>query len=177
MRLQSLIHLARLVGEMVSSKSIGVFGSASLLATHPTLGDGGMPLERTFDADLLVQPSDELTARMLREAIGEGSAFSEKNGYHADILRPEILDTLPQGWEKRLVPLPSVPTAKCLHPLDLALVKLVLGREKDLSLLHALLKLKLLDAESLLRHYHATPLGEREAFAVGRNLQKLLPKA
>lgn len=176
MRLQSLIHLVESALALSRRSEVHVFGSASLLASFPDLGEPGGPLEPTFDADLWIASSDEGVARVLDEALGDGSLFAARSGYHADILRPEILETLPQGWESRRVPLPSVPAAKCLHPLDLALVKLVLGREKDLALLRALLDLKLLDVESLRRHYHATPLGEREAVAAGRNLQKLLPK-
>ena len=61
-----------------------------------------------------------------------------------------------------------------LDPYDLALVKLVLGREKDLELLRALLRLTILEPAKLRQHYQATPLGEREALSAGRNLHVLL---
>jgi len=61
-----------------------------------------------------------------------------------------------------------------LDPYDLALVKLVLGRGKDLDLLRALMRLGILDPAKLRQHYQATPLGERESFSAGRNLQILL---
>jgi hypothetical protein len=53
-------------------------------------------------------------------------------------------------------------------------VKLMVGRQKDLDLLRALLKLGILEPARLRAHYQQTPLGEREAVTAGRNLQLLL---
>jgi hypothetical protein len=61
-----------------------------------------------------------------------------------------------------------------LDPYDLAMVKLVVSRPKDLDLIRALLKLGILEPQRLSKHYQQTPLGEREAFTAGRNLQMLL---
>jgi hypothetical protein len=61
-----------------------------------------------------------------------------------------------------------------LDPYDLALVKLVLGRAKDLDLLRALLGRGLLEAARLRTHYQQTPLGEREGVSAGRNLHTIL---
>ena len=61
-----------------------------------------------------------------------------------------------------------------LDPYDLALVKLVIGREKDLALVRALLRLNVLQPERLRQHYHEATLGEHEATVVGRNLHALL---
>ena len=61
-----------------------------------------------------------------------------------------------------------------LDPYDLALVKLTVGRPKDLDLLRALLKLAIIEPARLRQHYHATPLGENEASVAGRNLGVVL---
>lgn len=50
----------------------------------------------------------------------------------------------------------------------------MVGRQKDLDLLRALLKLGILAPARLRAHYQATPLGENEAATAGRNLQALL---
>jgi hypothetical protein len=42
-------------------------------------------------------------------------------------------------------------------------VKLVVGREKDLELLRAMLRLGIVEPEKLRQHYQRTQLGEREA--------------
>ncbi|MBI2929345.1 MAG: hypothetical protein HYY24_27080 [Verrucomicrobia bacterium] len=49
----------------------------------------------------------------------------------------------------------------------------MVGRQKDLDLLRALLRLRLLDARHLGERLQQTPLGERELFAAGRNLTLL----
>lgn len=53
-------------------------------------------------------------------------------------------------------------------------MKLVASREKDLELVRALLRLGILEAGKLRRHYQATPLGEKEALKAGRNLTAIL---
>lgn len=68
---------------------------------------------------------------MLDEALGETRAYYLRHGYHADILRDSILETLPSGWRDRLVPIPGCDAAHALDPHDLAAVKLLVGRPKD----------------------------------------------
>jgi hypothetical protein len=87
MRLPALKHLIESVASLAHSERICVLGSSSLLGSFPELGENGGLLELTFDADLLVQPCDEQLAAMLHEAVGEGSLFAQRTGYHADILR------------------------------------------------------------------------------------------
>ncbi len=98
----------------------------------------------------------------------------EHFGYYADILRPTIAETLPAGWESRLHPVAGYDNVFALDPYDLAVVKLMVGREKDLELLRAMLRLNIIEPERLRQHYQQTPLGEREAFVAGRNLTLLL---
>lgn len=97
-----------------------------------------------------------------------------ENGYYADILRPAIAKTLPAGWESRLHPVAGYDNVFALDPYDLAVVKLMVGREKDLDLLRAMLRLKIVEPARLRQHYQQTPLGEREAVAAGRNLTLVL---
>lgn len=80
-----------------------------------------------------MEPCDEELAAVLHKAVGEGSLFAKRTGYHADFLRPNIEESLLKGWHERLVPLEAVPNADALEPLDLMVVKLRVGREKDLE--------------------------------------------
>jgi hypothetical protein len=80
-----------------------VLGSASLLASFPDLGNDSGPLASTYDADLCPLPFDETTAVMLNQALGESQAFHLRHGYHADILRPAIFETLSPGWRERVI--------------------------------------------------------------------------
>lgn len=174
MRLQSLNHLIEVVRAVAQPRRLQILGSASLLPRHPELGVPGGALERTTDADFLLDPSNESIAESLQFAAGRDSAFMSQNGYYADILRPVIAETLPAGWESRLHPVSGYDNVFALDPYDLAIVKLVVGREKDLELLRAMLRLKIVEPEPLRRHYQQTPLGEREAFDAGRNLTRVL---
>jgi hypothetical protein len=151
-----------------------VLGSSSLLPTYPQLGEAGQPLEVSQDVDLLLEPIDQAIADLLKEAVGQESAFQQRYGYYADILRPAIAESLPSGWESRLQAVTGRANVFALDPYDLAMVKLMVGREKDLELLRALLRLGLLEPARLRAHFHQTPLGEREALTAGRNLTALL---
>ena len=145
MTLAALQHLIHSASALAEDRQFLVLGSASLLASFPELGETLSPLAATYDADLCPQPFDELTGLMLEEALGEHRAYFRRHGYHADILRDSILETLPQGWRDRLVPVPNCPTALALDPYDLATVKLLVGRPKDLALVTLLHSSGLID--------------------------------
>ena len=168
------MHLLDSARSLAQRPRVVVLGSSSLLAHKPSLGESGQPLETSYDADLLLQPIDDEMASILAEGIGQQSLFARRFGYYADILRPAITESLPAGWESRLHPVPGYENVFALDPYDLALVKLVLGREKDLALLRALLRLNILQPDRLRQHYQQAPMGEREMFTAGRNLQMLL---
>lgn len=174
MRVQSLNHLLEVVRAVARPTRVLVLGSSSLLPHHPELGAPGQVLELTTDADLLLEPVNEAIAESLQVAAGKDSAFMAQFGYYADILRPAIADTLPAGWEVRLQPVPGFDQVFALNPYDLALVKLVVGRPKDLDLLRAMLHLRIVEPQRLRQHYQSTPLGEREALIAGRKLQIVL---
>lgn len=86
---------------------------------------------------------------------------------------PSLRKPSQPGWESRLHPVAGYDNVFALDVYDLALVKLVVGRQKDLDLLRALLKLGIVEPARLRAHYQQTPLGEREAITAGRNLTVL----
>lgn len=147
MTLSALQHIIRAALALAEDRDILVLGSASLLASFPELGNGDSPLAATYDADLCPDPFDELTGTMLDEALGENRAYYLRHGYHADILRDTILETLPAGWRERLVSVPGCTAAHALEPHDLAAVKLLVGHPKDISLLAHLQAASLINAE------------------------------
>lgn len=147
MTLSALQHIIRAAQALAEDRDILVLGSASLLASFPELGNPDSPLAATYDADLCLDPFDELTGTMLDEALGENRAYYLRHGYHADILRDTILETLPAGWRERLVSVPGCTAAHALEPQDLAAVKLLVGRPKDIALLAHLQAAGLIDAE------------------------------
>jgi hypothetical protein len=145
MTLAALQHILRAARILAEDRRFLVLGSASLLASLPGLGDADGLLAATYDADLCPQPFDELTAVMLDESLGESRVFFQRHGYHADILRESILETLPEGWRGRLVPVPECPDAYALDPEDLAAVKLSVGRPKEIELVRKLLAMGMID--------------------------------
>ncbi|MES2661245.1 MAG: hypothetical protein V4689_21680 [Verrucomicrobiota bacterium] len=147
MTLAALQHLIRSAQALTEDHPILVLGSSSLLASFPDLGEPAGLLASTYDADLCPDPFDELTAIMLDEALGENRAYFRIHGYHADILRDSILETLPVGWRERLVPVPEISLASALDPHDLAAVKFLVGRLKDLHLVSQLHSAGLLQPE------------------------------
>ena len=138
MNLGSLQHLVRSVRTLAEDCQVVVLGSASLLASFPELGDGSEPLTATYDADLCPQPFDETTALLIHQSLGESGAFHLRHGYHVDVLRDSIFETLPAGWRERLVPVPYCDGVTALDPHDLAATKLLVGRPKDIALVRHL---------------------------------------
>ena len=160
MRLLALKRVARLALALTGSERIIVLGSSSLLATFGELGEAGQILSASYDADLLLEPDDEDLAKILFEALGAERAFDKRFGYHVDILRAAIKDSLPPGWDTRLVPLADCPGVFCLEPHDLAVAKLHASRPKDLGVLAALLATGRLSAATVRERLDKTRMRE-----------------
>ncbi|MFC1452911.1 DUF6036 family nucleotidyltransferase [Verrucomicrobiota bacterium] len=173
MQLRSLRHIIEAVRALVHPKRITVMGSSSLLVHDATLGEPGQPLELSLDADLLLDPTDAGQASVVHEAVGEGSLFHREYGFYADLLRPEIGETLPAGWRQRCVVMAGVERVVCLDPYDLAVAKLALAREKDVALLRALLDRGLIELDRLRERYQETRMDEKRMFRAGRTMAAL----
>jgi hypothetical protein len=173
MHIRSLEHVIEAVDALVHPNQIIVMGSCSLLAHDASLGNPGQPLELSLDADLLLEPSNDAQVAVLHEAIGEGSLFHSEYGVYADLLRPEIEETLPPGWRDRCRALGCSDHVVSLDPYDLAVAKLRVGRETDIELLQGLLQRGLIELETLRARYQTTPMDERLMFRSGRTLSRL----
>jgi hypothetical protein len=173
MLIQPLEHLAQSALVLAPCRKIFVLGSSSILASFPELGEAGLLNNNTFVADLLLDPVNKGVVELLKEAIGEGSLFEKEKGCHADILHPSIVEMLPPGGGDRLVAVRGFDNVFALQPLDLAAVKIVLGREKDLVLVRRLLELGKISFEDLNHRWSSMALGERELFRSGRNLEEV----
>jgi hypothetical protein len=94
----------------------------------------------SIEADVfsLRDPTD---ADLIDGSIGEGSPFHQTFGYYAHGVGQETA-VLPAGWRERLVPVHNSNagggTGLCLEINDLALSKLVAGREKDVDFIGGL---------------------------------------
>jgi hypothetical protein len=149
MKRHELEHLIRAAGAITGADEIIVIGSQAILAARPDSPDS---LLRSCEADMftLRDPKD---ADLIDGSIGEGSPFHETFGYYAQGV---WLDTaiLPSGWQSRLVVICNENTrsvtARCLEPHDLAVSKLVAGREKDFDFLQEMFRHHMIDEETLL---------------------------
>jgi hypothetical protein len=173
MNLQALQHLTKAAQSLADDCQIIVLGSASLLASFPDLGRIDGPLASTFDADLCPRPFDETTGQMLEEALGESHAFHLRHGYHADILRDEIFATLPPAWMDRLVSVPGCTNVLAIDPHDLAAVKLMLARPKDLALLRLLYQKQLIHADLAGQRLDSIPKSEKSLLLAARAFEQV----
>lgn len=156
MQRHELEHLIRAAGAITGADEIIVIGSQSILGAVP---DAPPSLLRSCEADVftLRDPKD---ADLIDGSIGEGSPFHETFGYYAQGV---WLDTavLPAGWMERLVEIRNdntrQVTARCLDPHDLAVSKLVAGREKDLEFLIEMSRNRMLDEATVLERIRRIP--------------------
>lgn len=144
MRREQLEHLIRAAAAISGEREIVIVGAAAILGAVPHAPE---ELRQTLEADLFPRHRPEL-ADVIDGAIGELSPFHEHFGVYAHGVGPETA-VLPAGWEGRLVKVQSAATDNnvgwCLEPADLAVSKLVAGREKDDAFVRALLRHQLVE--------------------------------
>ena len=138
MNIRQLEHLIRASGSITGCREIIVIGSQSLLATFPAAPES---LLGSMEADCYPKDNPAL-ADLIDGSIGELSPFHETFGYYAHGVGPETA-ALPARWSTRLVRLQTENTGGtigwCLSPADLAVSKLLAGREKDVDFVRAML--------------------------------------
>jgi hypothetical protein len=173
MQRHELEHLIRAAGAITGADEIIVIGSQAILGAFPNAPSS---LLRSCEADVftLRDPKD---ADLIDGSIGEGSPFHETFGYYAQGV---WIDTavLPDGWIHRCVEIRNdntrQVTARCLDPHDLAVSKLVAGREKDLEFLIEMNRNGILDEETInqrIRQLPATTVDETQLLERWRRIQ------
>lgn len=145
MNRDQLLHVLR-AADQVAGEDVTFL----LIGSQAILGSGEFAhpmLIRSMEADLAVldlpQEQAEAIADRISGAIGEGSMFNQTNGYFADGVEPTTARLAP-GWEARTVSIRfdaygRLREAKCLGATDLAVAKLLAGREKDHEFVSAML--------------------------------------
>ena len=79
---------------------------------------------------------------------------------------------LPEGWESRLVPVPTAAgTGLCLEPHDLLISKYVAGREKDRDYVRSAARHRLADRQTLLGRLALTPVDEAQRSRITAQIQ------
>lgn len=135
----ALEHIVRASAAVSNEQEIVVIGSQAVLGQFP---NAPAALLVSIEADVFPRyvPAK---SDLIDGAIGELSKFHEEFGYYAHGI-DETTATLPSGWADRLVPIQNENTGGaigwCLDVHDLALSKLVAGREKDLDFVGVLMR-------------------------------------
>jgi hypothetical protein len=156
MKRHELEHILRAASAVTNHSDIVVIGSQALLGQFP---DAPAQLLVSMEADVYPKGRADLSIQ-IDGAIGERSLFHETFGYYAHGV-DETTATLPGGWQERLVPIRNENTGGatgwCLEAHDLAVSKLVAGREKDLEFVRGLLKHRLADPKRIEALFETLP--------------------
>jgi len=168
MQRQQLEHLIRAAAGITGAREFVIVGSQSVLGQFPQAPE---ELLVSMEADVftLREPGD---SDLIDGSIGEGSPFHQTFGYYAHGVGPETA-VLPTGWRERAISVCNQNTGGgaglCLEVNDLAVSKLVAGREKDIAFVTALLRHHLADARAVEQRLESTPLDpERHALVAAR---------
>ena len=154
-----LEHIVRAATGITGAKEFVIIGSQAILGSFP---NAAAELLVSIEADIfnLDNPSD---SELIDGSIGEGSQFHQTFGYYAHGVAVDTA-VLPAGWRDRLVPVQNEntggATGLCLEAHDLAISKLVAGREKDLEFFGALLANEMVDAGLLRERLALTEIGD-----------------
>ena len=168
MRRPQLEHIIRAATGITGATQWVIVGSQAVLGQYPQSPDD---LLVSVEADVfsLREPAD---SDLVDGSIGEGSPFHQTFGYYAHGVSPETA-VLPEGWRDRLIPIHNANTGGgtglCLEVHDLAVSKLVAGREKDLTFVGGLLRHHLARPETIRARLNATQLAaERQELCLTR---------
>ncbi len=173
MQRRQLEHIIRAAAAITGADRFVVIGSQAVLGQF---SDPPEKLLISIEADLftLRSPTD---AELIDGSIGEASPFHHAFGYYAHGVGEETA-TLPIGWKDRLIPIHNENTGGgtglCLEVHDLAVSKLVAGREKDLSFVGGLLRHGLAKAELIRERLTNTPVTVELHDLCSARLQRLI---
>jgi hypothetical protein len=168
----ALEHILRAAAAVANERELVVIGSQAVLGQFP---DAPEALLMSIEADVFPRHAPDKSL-LIDGAIGELSAFHQSFGYYAHGV-DDTTATLPPGWEERLVPIQNENTAGatgwCLEVHDLAISKLVAGREKDLAFLRVLLHERMAEVPVLRQRLSALSVSPGQLQALKERLHRL----
>jgi hypothetical protein len=145
---EHLEHIIRAAGAIAEVKEIIIIGSQAILGSFP---NPPKELLVSMEADLYPPESKE-KADLIDGSIGEESPFHDTFGYYAHGIGPETA-ILPENWKKRVVIICNKNTNSikgiCLHPIDIAVSKLIAARKKDINYVKVMLKNNMIKKKDL----------------------------
>jgi hypothetical protein len=171
MQRQQLEHILRAAAGITGADRFVIVGSQSILGQFP---NAPHELLRSVEADLysLRNPQD---SNLIDGSIGEGSPFHQTFGYHAHGV-DEKTAVLPKGWKDRLIEIRTPSTGSaiglCLEVHDLAVSKLVAGRDNDIRFVAGLLRHHLAQRDVIRQRLLEIQLDDRLREACDARLDK-----
>jgi hypothetical protein len=176
MQRHQLEHLIRAAGAITGADEIVVIGSQAILGARP---DAHVSLLRSVEADMFTF-RDPRDADLIDGSIGEGSPFHDTFGYYAQGVWQDTA-ILPDGWIGRLVRVQNENTrqvaALCLEPHDLAVSKLVAGREKDFEYVLSMVRHGIIDSGRIPPLLDALPVEAGQVNQVRERWSRILKAA
>jgi hypothetical protein len=173
MHRQQLEHIIRAAAGITGASEFVIIGSQAVLGQFPQAPD---ELLVSIEADVFSLRNPEDT-ELIDGSIGEGSPFHQTFGYYAHGVSQETA-VLPSGWRERLVPVHNQNTGSgtglCLEIHDLAVSKLVAGREKDVDFLAGLLRHRLVQVPVIRERLAQTPVPAERLEACFARLERLV---
>ena len=151
-------ELFELIGEVqaiLSGELPVIVGSQ---ATHALKDDPPEVALESIECDFILYGGKFEERERINRELGILSAFQRERGYYADALSLATV-VLPSNWQDRLQPLFTNDerlVAQCLEIHDLAVSKLVAGREKDLEFLATALATRLVEIGIFLERVRMT---------------------
>jgi hypothetical protein len=149
MNREQLEHAIRASASISGEDLIVIVGSQSILGSFP---EAPASLLVSMAVDAFPEAAPE-KSDVIDGCIGELSPFHETHGYYVHGVSPETA-VLPSGWRSRLVEVRTPATygsvGLCLSPSDLAVSKLLAGRDKTCSFVRTMLKQGMVSTSAIL---------------------------
>jgi hypothetical protein len=176
MRRSDLEHIIRASSAVAEDNEIVAVGSQAILGQFP---NAPSELLRSIELDVFPKNKPE-RSDVIDGAIGEQSVFHQTFGYYAHGVSPETA-VLPRGWESRLIAVQNEntrgATGWCVEVHDLAVSKLVAGREKDREFLIALVKHRMVDSAVIHERLDSIPLEPRRSEEIRQRFKRWLSES
>ncbi len=138
-----LLDLIQRVKDLTGIALPIIVGSQSLFAATDDIPS---IVKQSLEADFLIGQEGAEPRQLVNAELGVTSNFYDLHGYFADALGLATVVLVP-GWQERLQPLANekgTVIARCLELHDVAVSKLMAGRDKDFVFLDALLESRLM---------------------------------
>lgn len=132
-------------------------------------------VRRSVECDFLLRGQSFGFRLEITESLGIFSEYQERTGFYADVLGKATV-ILPENWESRLVELKNETgetIAFCVEIHDVAVSKLIAGREKDFEFLQNAFQSGYLQIETFIERA-ATILKQPASEVLYLRLQKLI---